>query len=72
MVSYTHNHNLHVYGNRRIGDSEDNCYLLTSKAQDSLYVSPALTFRSSVFYSQCIYVFHMDLRTNSDYSFTKH
>ena len=31
------------------------------------YVPPALTFRDSVFCSQCIYVFYVDLRTKSDY-----
>jgi len=30
-------------------------------------VLPALTFRNSVFCPQCIFVFCMDLRTNSDY-----
>jgi len=30
-------------------------------------VPPALTFRNSMFYPQCIYVFCVDLRTNNYY-----
>jgi len=37
------------------------------KAEDLLYVPPVLTFINSVFCPQCIYVFCVDLRTNSDY-----
>ena len=37
------------------------------KAQDLLNVPSVLTFRNSVFCQQCIYVFCVDLRTNSDY-----
>ena len=31
------------------------------------YVPPALTYRNSVFCPKCIYVFCVDLRTNSGY-----
>ena len=37
------------------------------KSKDLLYVPTALTFRNSVFCPQCIYVFCVDLRTNSDF-----
>ena len=37
------------------------------KAEDLLYVPTALTFRISVFCPQRIYVFCVDLRTNSDF-----
>jgi hypothetical protein len=36
------------------------------------YVPPALTFRNSVFCPQCIYLFCVDLRTNSDYFSIQH
>jgi len=39
---------------------------------DLLYVPPVLTFRCSVFCPQCIYVFYVDLRTNSDYFSVQH
>jgi len=35
-------------------------------------VGPALTFRYSVFCEHCIYVFCVDLRTNSDYFCISH
>jgi len=37
------------------------------KPQDLLYVPPASSFRNSVFCPQCVYVFCVDLITNSDY-----
>jgi hypothetical protein len=37
-----------------------------------LYVPPALTFKNSVFCPHCIYVFCVDLRTNSDYFSIQH
>jgi hypothetical protein len=39
---------------------------------DLLYVPVALTFRNSVFCPQCIYVFCLDLGTNSDYFSIQH
>jgi len=37
-----------------------------------LYVLQALTFRNSVFFPQRIYVFSMDIITNSDYFSLQH
>ena len=37
-----------------------------------MYHPPALTFRNSVFCPQCIYVFCVDLRTNSDFLSIQH
>ena len=36
------------------------------------YISPVLTFTNSVFCTQCIYVFSVDLGTNSDYFSIQH
>jgi len=42
------------------------------KAQDLLYVPPALIFRNCVFCPQCTYMFGVDQRTNSDYFSLQH
>ena len=44
----------------------------TFKAKDLLYIPPALTYRNCVFCPQCIYVFCVDLKTNSDYVSIQH
>ena len=43
-----------------------------SKPKTYFTKTPVLTFRNSVFYPQCIYLFCVDLRTNSDYFFLQH
>jgi hypothetical protein len=57
---------------RRDGGLNNVTQQLTVKDSDLLYVPPTLTFRNSVFRPQCIYVFCVDLRTNSDYFSLQH
>ena len=42
-------------------------YNIIFKASWLMYVPPALTFQNSTFFLQCIYMFCMDLRTNSEF-----
>jgi hypothetical protein len=52
--------------NRLVQSKESRLQHYPLKAQWLFYVPPRSTFKNSTLSTECIYTFHMDLRTNSD------